>query len=251
MWLSSGRMPTWSARRRMARVRLISGEFGGRFIETPGDDSAHPMSERARAAIFNQLDELVVGARVLDAFAGSGALGFEALSRGAENVVFVDRSPRVVETLEKNAESLGVGKRFFIKRFDLCSLVRGVSQGSTPEGRRSASPSSRVAADSLSAAACETPSVANLEKPPCYARTQFGKEEPESGFDLVFADPPYGAFDAEVIGALAGLLAPGGHLIVSYPKGGWRPELPGLELVSDRTYAGAGIAHFLYKNRAN
>ena len=65
------------------RVRIIAGEFGGRFIQTPSGQATHPMGERVRSAMFNSLGSEVQGARVLDVFAGSGAVGLEALSRGA------------------------------------------------------------------------------------------------------------------------------------------------------------------------
>ena len=90
------------------RVRIIAGEFGGRFINTPPGRSTHPMGERARGGIFNSLGGLVSGARVLDAFAGSGAVGFEALSRGAEHVTFVEKNRVAGKIIKENRESLGV-----------------------------------------------------------------------------------------------------------------------------------------------
>ena len=72
-------------------VRIISGEFGGRKIEAPDGDRTHPMSERVRNALFTRLGEVVSGATILDAFAGTGSVGIEALSRGARQATFVER----------------------------------------------------------------------------------------------------------------------------------------------------------------
>ena len=87
-------------------VRLISGTFGGRIIEGSGTERTHPMSERIRNAIFNQLADKVQGARVLDAFAGSGALGLEGLSRGADFAVFVERDRIAQKIIAINIETL-------------------------------------------------------------------------------------------------------------------------------------------------
>ena len=84
------------------RVKLIAGKFGGRFIQAPPGSTTHPMGERVRSAMFNSLGEAVRGAKVLDAFAGSGAIGLEALSRGAESVVFVAENINTVGTNENS-----------------------------------------------------------------------------------------------------------------------------------------------------
>ena len=96
------------------RVRIIAGEFGGRFIQTPPGSTTHPMGERVRSAMFNSLGETVRGARVLDAFAGSGAIGLEALSRGAELVVFVERDRVAQRVIAKNITSLGVDEKSIV-----------------------------------------------------------------------------------------------------------------------------------------
>ena len=92
------------------KTRLISGEFGGRFIDSPHTDRTHPMGERMRGALFNILGD-VDGLRVLDAFAGTGALGLEALSRGASEAVFIERDRVAQKVLQENIDMLGVGDR--------------------------------------------------------------------------------------------------------------------------------------------
>ena len=96
------------------RVRIIAGEFGGRFIQAPPGSTTHPMGERVRSAMFNSLGETVRGARVLDAFAGSGAIGLEAFSRGAESVVFVERDRVAQRVIAENITSLGVDEKSIV-----------------------------------------------------------------------------------------------------------------------------------------
>lgn len=90
------------------RIRIISGRHRGRklrFADLPG---LRPTGDRMRETLFNWLQPLIAGACCLDLFAGSGALGLEAASRGAEKVVLVDRAPQVVRQLRENVELLGL-----------------------------------------------------------------------------------------------------------------------------------------------
>jgi 16S rRNA (guanine966-N2)-methyltransferase len=90
-------------------IRIVAGELRGRRLAVgPG---VRPTTERAREALFSILGESVRGARVLDAAAGSGALGFEALSRGARDVVFVEADRRVARVLQSNLASTGLERR--------------------------------------------------------------------------------------------------------------------------------------------
>lgn len=88
-------------------VRITSGNYRGRSILTPGEGT-HPMGERERLALFNMVTAKVNGGRVLDAFAGSGALGIEALSRGAASVIFVEKNPKAARIIRENLKSLGI-----------------------------------------------------------------------------------------------------------------------------------------------
>ncbi|MDN5275724.1 MAG: putative Methyltransferase [Candidatus Saccharibacteria bacterium] len=89
-------------------IRVIAGRYGGRVIEGSGTQRTHPMSERIRNALFNSLGSEIEGKKVLDVFAGSGALGLEALSRGAEQVTFIERDRIAQRIIEKNIATLGV-----------------------------------------------------------------------------------------------------------------------------------------------
>lgn len=93
------------------RVRLIAGEYGGRFIAAPSTSATHPMGERVRSAIFNSIGGEVQDAYVLDVFAGSGAIGLEALSRGASHVTFVEKDRVAGRVLAENIDLLGVANR--------------------------------------------------------------------------------------------------------------------------------------------
>lgn len=87
-------------------VRIVAGKFGGRKIDAPDRRSTHAMSERVRNAMFNSIGVSIAGAEVLDAFAGSGAIGIEAISRGAKSVIFVEKDRIAVSIVLKNINML-------------------------------------------------------------------------------------------------------------------------------------------------
>jgi 16S rRNA (guanine966-N2)-methyltransferase len=82
------------------RIRIIGGQWRGRKLSVPDSAGLRPTGDRARETLFNWLQAQVPGARCLDLFAGTGALGLEALSRGAASSVFVERDRRLVEGLQ-------------------------------------------------------------------------------------------------------------------------------------------------------
>ncbi len=92
-------------------IRLISGVYGGRVIEGSGTDRTHPMSERVRNSMFNIIGDEISGARVLDAFAGSGSLAFESLSRGADSAVLVERDRIAQKVIDANITTLKIDKK--------------------------------------------------------------------------------------------------------------------------------------------
>ena len=89
------------------RLRIVAGKWRSRLLPVIGAEGLRPTSERIRETLFNWLAPFVEGSRCLDLFAGSGALGIEALSRGAAAVVFVEQSGQVVPQLEQSLETLG------------------------------------------------------------------------------------------------------------------------------------------------
>ena len=97
----------------IARMRVVAGELGGRKIVSPDGTSTRPTTDRVREAIFNSLGSSGVldGALVADLFAGTGAVGIEALSRGAERCVFVERDRAALRVLQENIDALGLRDR--------------------------------------------------------------------------------------------------------------------------------------------
>lgn len=105
-------------------MRVIAGSAKGtRLARVPA--GTRPLSDRAREGLFASLGTDVVGATVLDLFAGTGALGIEALSRGAERALFVDSSPAAVRTVRENLRRTGLAARATVKRQDALAAVRG------------------------------------------------------------------------------------------------------------------------------
>src|SRR5262249_11233262 len=103
-----GRVPShrsFGLRRRRSAVRVIAGRLGGRRLAAPRGERTRPTSDRVREALFMALEPLA-GLRVVDLYAGSGALGIEALSRGASRVDFVEHDPRALEVLRDNLRTL-------------------------------------------------------------------------------------------------------------------------------------------------
>jgi 16S rRNA (guanine966-N2)-methyltransferase len=90
------------------QIRIIGGRWRGRKIPVPDVPDLRPTPGRVRETLFNWLQPVIAGAYCLDVFAGSGALGFEALSRGAAAVTLVDQSPKVVASLGEIIKTLGV-----------------------------------------------------------------------------------------------------------------------------------------------
>lgn len=94
-------------------MRIVAGTARGRKLVAPDGVDTRPTGDRVREAVFNALfsmDDAISGAKVLDLFAGTGALGLEALSRGAAHVTFVERNPRVLRVLETNLTGTGADR---------------------------------------------------------------------------------------------------------------------------------------------
>ncbi len=98
-------------------MRIIAGELRRRRLAAPDFEGLRPTSDRLRETLFNVLAPRVPGAVILDAFAGTGALGIEALSRGASHVTFVDEDRRAIALIEENVRRCAVAAR--------CAIIRG------------------------------------------------------------------------------------------------------------------------------
>ena len=111
-----------SARHVQGRVRIIGGEWRGRRIEIPEGTAVRPTPDRVRETVFNWLRDSLAGARCLDLFAGTGVLGFEALSLGAAEAWLVEQDAKLVEALRATAAKLGATPR--IVRRDALAFLR-------------------------------------------------------------------------------------------------------------------------------
>jgi 16S rRNA (guanine966-N2)-methyltransferase len=110
-------------------MRVIAGSHGGRRLKSPRGRGTRPTSERVREALFSMLGQLD-GERVLDLFAGTGALGIEALSRGAGAVLFVERDGDAARVLGENLTTLGIGPASGrLLRADALDVLRSAQQG--------------------------------------------------------------------------------------------------------------------------
>jgi len=105
-------------------MRIIAGTYRSRTLQAPEGMATRPTSDRLRETLFNVLAPRIEGARLLDLYAGSGAVGLEALSRGAAQVVFVERAPAALSVLRINLERLGVRTGFRIQSSAVGAFLR-------------------------------------------------------------------------------------------------------------------------------
>jgi 16S rRNA (guanine(966)-N(2))-methyltransferase RsmD len=111
-------------------MRVIAGSARGtRLLGPPSGAGARPITDRAKEALFSILGPSLAGARFLDLFSGTGAVGIEALSRGAAEAVFVERHPAMVRTLRRNLEKTGLAGRARIARADVFEYLRREPEG--------------------------------------------------------------------------------------------------------------------------
>ena len=104
-------------------MRIVAGEYGGRTLRAPPGAGTRPTADRVREALFSILGS-VEGARVLDLYAGSGALGLEALSRGAAHATFVEKDRRAANVIEQNVASVGADDRAAVLIRDVMAWLR-------------------------------------------------------------------------------------------------------------------------------
>ncbi len=107
-------------------MRVVAGELRGRRLAAPPGDATRPTADRVREALFSILGD-VSGARVLDLYAGSGALGIEALSRGAAAATFVDSSQAAVAAIRRNLDELGL--KADVRRRDALAFLAAAAAG--------------------------------------------------------------------------------------------------------------------------
>ena len=112
------------------RPRIIAGEAGGRRLAVPPGESVRPTSDRVKESVFSALGPgRLVGARVLDLYAGSGALGLEALSRGAAEALLVDRDHAAARAIRANIETLGFDGRAVLRQSPVAAVLAARGPG--------------------------------------------------------------------------------------------------------------------------
>ena len=108
-------------------MRIIAGKFKNRRLTMPKSDSVRPTSSRLRETVFNICQGEIEGINFLDICAGSGAMGFEALSRGAAMVMFIEKDPQAVTAIKRNVELLGVGEQTRVFSGDFTKILPRLS----------------------------------------------------------------------------------------------------------------------------
>lgn len=111
-------------------MRIVAGTLKGRRIDAPKWDGLRPTSDKLRETLFNVLASRIEGARVLDGFAGTGAVGIEALSRGAADVTFVECDARAIALIKSNLDRCGITDRYAIIRARFAGTARPRNGGS-------------------------------------------------------------------------------------------------------------------------
>jgi 16S rRNA (guanine966-N2)-methyltransferase len=109
-------------------LRVISGNQRGRKLLTVKGMNTRPTADRMRESLFNILSSRVIGAHILDLFAGTGALGIEALSRGATSAVFIDREKTALSIIERNLEICGLGEQSRVLKWDIAINLKCVKE---------------------------------------------------------------------------------------------------------------------------
>jgi 16S rRNA (guanine966-N2)-methyltransferase len=113
-------------------MRIIAGRLGSRRLTAPAGEATRPTSDRLRETLFNVLAPKIEGAAFLDLYAGSGAVGMEALSRGADKAVFVERAPAALKVLRGNLAALGLTSGFRIHPGAVSAFLRRGYAGGPP-----------------------------------------------------------------------------------------------------------------------
>ena len=110
-------------------MRVIAGSAKGRRLESVPGESTRPITDRVKESLFNILSPEIVGARVLDLFGGTGAVGIEALSRGAEHAVFVELDRHALRTIGHNLQATGLSERARVVRGDAFKYLQTAGEG--------------------------------------------------------------------------------------------------------------------------
>jgi 16S rRNA (guanine(966)-N(2))-methyltransferase RsmD len=198
-------------------MRVIAGAFKGRRLKAPTWEGLRPTSDKLRETVFNVLAPRIAGARLLDVYAGTGAVGIEAISRGAAHVTFVERDRRAVRLIEQNLAACGAeAADYTIEVGDAVTVLR----------RLASRPRAGEAAETN-----RTRARGSVQVPP--------------GVDLIWLDPPYDLPNlGDVLEAAACLLDPAGLLILERATRR-PPDVPGSLTLAREVKSGDSTLTFL------
>jgi 16S rRNA G966 N2-methylase RsmD len=183
-------------------MRVIAGTLKGRRLKAPGWEGLRPTSDRLRETIFNILAPRVAGARVLDAYAGTGALGIEALSRGAAAVVFIEDDRRAQALIEENLAHCGI-------------RLRGVAASARRVDRGVAASASHVDGD---AAASEGHAYAIIRSAFVRGIASLRADPAFAPFDIILLDPPYDQSPEAILATASTVVAAGGIVVYEHSR---------------------------------
>jgi 16S rRNA (guanine966-N2)-methyltransferase len=127
--MNRGRAQAAPAGRSRGQVRIIGGRWRGTRLDVPALPGLRPTPDRVRETLFNWLAPALPGARVLDLYAGTGALGLEAMSRGAREAHLVERDPGACESLRRTVDRLDAGSAVHVHRADALAFLRAPLHG--------------------------------------------------------------------------------------------------------------------------
>jgi 16S rRNA (guanine966-N2)-methyltransferase len=194
-------------------MRIIAGALKGRRLAAPTWDGLRPTSDKLRETLFNVIANRLENARFLDGFAGTGAVGLEALSRGAAHVTFIERDPRARRLIAQNAERCGVTDGYIIVGGGFAGGAGLVGAGLVEAGRAR------------------------------HERGEAARRAPLGPFDLIFLDPPYAdpIIDAALRAAVT-WLSPSGLLIVEHAARNPIVEPSGMRLTRDLRSGDSALA---------
>ncbi len=216
------------------RVRIIAGDWGGRWLDVVDAPGLRPTGNRVRETLFNWLQMHVPGARCLDLFAGSGALGLEAASRGAAQVTLVEREPRVIENLRQQLVRFGES----VPSSRAGSLARSSHRaGSLVESSARAGLLAGTSGIDEHSGTDARVVLMNSDGHAFLAQC-------DTSFDLVFLDPPFDAWSGDVawlsdlLSAVHGVLADVARVYLESPAsfGGESLVPAGWEVMRQRVY---------------
>jgi len=198
-------------------MRIIAGTLKGRRLAAPTWEGLRPTSDKLRETLFNVIADRMENARFLDGFAGTGAVGLEALSRGAAHVTFIERDPRACKLIEQNAAGCGVTDGYIIVRGGFAGSDDFAARGDGVRQKRGQS--------------------ARRSPPGPIGRWSLGP------FDVVFLDPPYAdpVLD-DAMRAAVTWLSPSGLLIVEHAARDPIAEPSGARLTRDLRSGDSALA---------